>query len=481
MINSKISIENLIEIVKAGGSVKTGVDVYNGKGMLLLGRDILVNKVRTLEIVKENGISSVPVNSAMDGGLWDGNGNVIKVSSEGILELDDPLPDLDSVFETEDDFLSPPVEPASPIEKKLREIQAIKKIAVKKYDNAKLSIQKVLTQIKETGGEFDYEEVETNVSDLVKFLVVADNPFSYLTQEIFSYDNYLYNHSINVCTIGTAILHQFNDHFSRRIDAFLTGASADLNNPFEKNTLHEISSYSCYYEDDLADISLGFFLHDMGKILVPDHILNKPDKLTDHEFEEIKKHSYEYGMTIIEKNNLKNSYIKNIVKFHHAPLYQDEERCYPDTRKYKEIPIYARICKLADIYDAMTSKRCYKEAFNQINVVTELFRKYAKKDTVLQYILHSFVKSIGIYPPGSIIYLRNGQMAYVLDSKGPIVLPFTDTQGQTLIRKPDPIDIGDPGTAPIHKADNRRSVKTPKQVYGLLPSFMKSIINPTGN
>ncbi|THB76561.1 MAG: HD domain-containing protein [Desulfobacteraceae bacterium] len=478
MINTRISIDNLIEIVSTGGCVKTGVDVYNANGVLLLDKDILVDKVRTLEVIKEAGINSVPVNASMEGGLWDQNGNEIKVDSQGMVAFDDPK--TDSLDGDSDDAGDDPYEiftsSSSTVEKKLKQIQEIKKVAEEKYQVAKTSVKKVINQIKDTGGEFDYEEVESNVGELVDFLVVSENPFSYLTQEIFSYDDYLYNHSINVCAIGTAILHRFNDHFSRKVDALLNGNETNLTNPFDRDPDGEIGSYSCYYEDDLADISLGFFLHDMGKILVPDQVLNKPARLTDAEFEEVKKHSFEYGMQILEKNHLKNSFVKNIIKYHHAPLFDGEERCYPQDRSYKQVPIYTRICKLADIYDAMTSKRSYKEAFNQINVVTELFRKYAKKDTILQYVLHSFVKSIGIYPPGSIIYLRNGQMGYVLESTGPIVLPFTDTNEQTLMSQPDPLDLGDPDTQEVHRVDNRRSVKNPRDVYDLLPPYMKSIV-----
>lgn len=482
MINARLSIDNLIEIVRAGGCVKTGVDVYNEKGILLLDKDIIVDKIRTLEIIKEAGIRWVPVNTAREGGLWDRNGNVIGIDSDGMVRFEESGPDplLDGGM-TDDDPFEVFSSSSSSVEKRLHEIQNIKKTAGKKYQEAKQSIKKVLAQIQETGGQFDYQEVETNVSELVRFLVVSENPFSYLTQEIFSYDDYLYNHSINVCAIGTAILHRFNDHFSRRVESFLTGTDVNLSNPFDNDPSVTRNSYSCYYEDDLADISLGFFLHDMGKILVPDEVLNKPDRLTTEEFEQVKRHSFEHGITILDKNNLKNSFLKNIIKYHHAPLFDGEERCYPDDRSYREIPIYARICKLADIYDAMTSKRCYKDAFNQINVVTELFRKYARKDTVLQYVLHSFVKSIGIYPPGSIIYLRNGQMAYVLESKGPIVIPFTDTREKTLLRQPDPIDLSDSACDPVHQVDSRRSVKTPKDVVDILPVYMRSIISGPAN
>ncbi|MBU1341633.1 MAG: HD domain-containing protein [Proteobacteria bacterium] len=476
-MNAKISIDNLIEIVRTGGKIKTGVDVYNSKGILLLDKDILVEKVKILEILKDNGIKSVPVNTVFNGGLWDGNGNLMNVNSDGLIDFEDPDKQiiLEPVIESpETDSIFPDVA-TNEIEMRLLEIEEIKKQATKKYYDAKNSIKKVLADIKNTGGQFDYVEVEANVSDLVDFLVIADNPFSYLTQEIFSYDDYLYNHSINVCAIGTAVVNRFNTHFSGVVDGLLKGHTPDIYNPFEKEGKNQNPSYVTYYKDELSDISLGFFLHDIGKIIVSDEILNKQGRLTALEFEEVKKHSYEYGVDLLDKNHLKNSVIRNIINYHHAPLYEGEERCYPTQAHHTRIPLYARICKLADIYDAMTSKRCYKEAINPINVVTQLFRTYAKKDRMLQYILHAFVKSIGIYPPGSIIYLRNGQMAYVLESDGPLVIPFTDDKEKTLKYKPDPININTSGIEESRKVDSRRSVKAPKDVYDMLPPYIKEI------
>jgi len=478
-MNTRISIDNLIEIVRAGGKIKTGVDVYNKKGTLLLDKDILIEKVKILEIIKDNGINSVPVNATFFGGLWDGDGNLINVNADGL--VDSQGPDIQTIAEPviespKSDSVFPDIA-TNEIEMKLLEIEEIKKQAAIKYTEAKQTIKKVLTDIKNTGGEFDYDAVQTDVSELVNFLVVADNPFSYLTQEIFSYDEYLYNHSINVCTIGTAILNQFNGHFSGAVDDLLKAKTSDIFNPFEKEGKNkkQTNSFTCYYPDELTDISLGFFLHDMGKIIVSDEVLNKEGRLTEIELDEVKKHSFEHGVDLLDKNRIKNSVIKSIVAYHHAPLYEGEERCYPIEKKYTQIPLYTKICKLADIYDAMTSKRCYKEAINPISVVTQLFRSYAKKDHVLQYILHAFVKSIGIYPPGSVIFLRNGQMAYVLESSGPLVLPFTDEQGNTLKHKPDPINMSAPEIQEEKMVDNRRSVKEPKDVYELLPLYIKKI------
>jgi HD-GYP domain-containing protein (c-di-GMP phosphodiesterase class II) len=478
MVNTRISIDNLIEIVRTGGKIQTGVDVYNDNGILLLDKDVLVEKVKILEIIKKSGINSVPVSTVSNGGLWDDSGNLIKVGNDGLVDLEssDDKTIAEPVIAAPETGGAVPDLVTNEIEKRLQEIEKIKKEASQKFTEAKDTVKKVLTDIKNTGGEFDYNEVQDNVADLVDFLIVKDNPFSFLTKEILSYDDYLYNHCVHVCTIGTAIVNRFNTHFSGVVDDLLKGNSSDIFNPFEKFSDNSNSSYTCYYDEDLNDISLGFFLHDIGKILVPDEVLNKKGKLTNSEFEEVRKHSYEYGMKIIEKNKLKNSVVKNIIKYHHAPLYAGEQRCYPDDKSHTQIPLYTRICKLADIYDAMTSKRCYKEAINPISVVTKLFREYAKKDYILQYILHSFVKSIGIYPPGSIVFLRNGQMAYVLESTGPLVLPFTDKQENTLKNKPDPIDIGDSGVAKDKMVDSRKSVKMPKDVYDLLPSFIKKII-----
>lgn len=282
----------------------------------------------------------------------------------------------------------------------------------------------------------------------------------------------LYNHSINVCAIGAAVLKGFNSTFSAFINNHLNTQELDAS-PFSNTNKRPEEAYKCFQRDEIEHICTGFFLHDIGKVLVKDEILNKPGKITAAEFSEIKKHSYEYGIKILEKNKLNNPFLTNIVKYHHAPLFKGQERCYPLDKAPNELPTYVKICKLADIYDAMTSKRCYKEAFNQINVVTEIFRSYAKKDNIMQYILHSFVRSIGIYPPGSIVFLRSGQMGYILESAGPLIIPFTDTQGKTLSNHPNPIDLSESMSDDILKIDNRRSIKTPLEVYDLLPAYLR--------
>ncbi len=461
-----MDIDELIAIVAKGGKVMTGIDVYNSSRTLLLANDAMVTRVKVLEIIKDNGVKRVPLIPGKNTGVWDEDGNPV--------EVEENKPEKPAPPKAIDEGFSPAIAGTS-LEKKLLEIEQLKKLAHENYKSSKECIKKVFGDTKASGGQFDYDEVNTHVHRLYDFLTVMENPFAYLGKEVLSFDDYLYNHSINVCAIATTVVKKFNDNFSSVINKHLNTENKKQGyNGFKKEDgKNKKNVYKCFLNEELKDISLGFFLHDIGKVFIPERILNKSGKLTAVEYDLVKKHSYELGVSILEKNNLNNPFLVNTVKYHHAPIFSGEKRCYPQNRMSEEVNLYVKICRLADVFDAMTSKRSYQEAMNQINAVTEIFRNYAKKDNLLQYILHSFINSIGIYPPGSIVYLRNGQMGYVLEGSGPLVLPFSDSQGTTLTGKPDPIDISDPGLDQILSIDMDRSVKNPRDVYDLLPGYLK--------
>ncbi|MCM2284990.1 MAG: HD domain-containing protein [Desulfobacula sp.] len=468
-----IDIDTLIQIVSSGGKVTTGIDVYNCNGTLLLDKAFIVTSTKILQLIKESGIKKIPLSADGKSGIWDAQG---KKMSTG------PNAPVSESQVTDSDEMSSilPDHPLTSLGKRLYEIDESRKLAHENYEIAKKCIKKALNDIKNSGGQFDHAEVGSHVSHLAGFLTIMDNPFSYLTREILSCDDYLYNHSINVCTIGTAIMNKFNTIFSTMISGHLNSSESEAYDPFNKSSGMPKSIYHHFKKDELQSISLGFFLHDIGKVMVPDEIMNKTGKLTLEEFDTVKKHSYELGLAILERNNLDNPFITNIVKYHHSGLYLGEPHCYPDDGQPERIPLYAKVCKIADVYDAMTSKTTYKEASNQITAVTEIFRAYARKNALLQYILQSFIKTIGIYPPGSIVFLRNGQMAFVLESKGPLIIPFTDAGGKRLSGKPDPLDLSDPGVDESMKIDNRRSIKNPLEVYELLPSYLRYGYSETG-
>lgn len=111
-----------------------------------------------------------------------------------------------------------------------------------------------------------------------------------------------------------------------------------------------------FSEDEVEKIRLGGQFHDIGKIGVKDNILTKPGKLTDEEYEEIKKHPV-IGYELLEKNNIFKD-ILPAVRHHHEKF---DGSGYPDGLKGNQIPIMARIVCVADSFDAMMSKRSYRD------------------------------------------------------------------------------------------------------------------------
>ncbi|MBI2400891.1 MAG: HD-GYP domain-containing protein, partial [Deltaproteobacteria bacterium] len=186
-----------------------------------------------------------------------------------------------------------------------------------------------------------------------------------------SFDDYTFAHCVNVCILSLALGRQMG-----------------------------------LERADLEDLGTGAILHDIGKMLVPDKVLNKPGKLTDEEFAIMKTHA-ELGGDMLSGAKINEAAM--LVALQHHERY-DGSGYYKGLAK-SEIHIFARIAAVADVYDAMTSKRVY-----QPGMVPEeaLKRLYLMRGTHFQpEIVETLIKCLGIYPIGTFVELNTGELAIV--------------------------------------------------------------------
>ncbi|MBR4110226.1 MAG: HD domain-containing protein [Clostridia bacterium] len=150
--------------------------------------------------------------------------------------------------------------------------------------------------------------------------------------------------------------------------------AVDAKDSYTKNHSDRVAYYSTLIgqkiglsEQELETLHDGALFHDIGKIGIPDAILQKPGKLTDDEYDDIKNHP-SIGSKILAPAKIFNDIIP-IVKHHHERF---DGRGYPSSLKGEEIPLFARIVGIADSFDAMTSDRSYRPRFTLIKALDEL-------------------------------------------------------------------------------------------------------------
>lgn len=162
-----------------------------------------------------------------------------------------------------------------------------------------------------------------------------------------------------------------------------------------------------YSNLDIKNIALGAFLHDIGKMVVDQDIINKPDQLTDSERIEVENHP-KYGYDLVKDLDRLPFTSKQIVLLHHEKL---DGTGYPFGLKGIEIPEFVRIVTLCDMYDAMTANRVYRGKMS-IYTVLELLMT----DSVFKLdrkVYRSMTENICIHPPGSGVVLSDGRLGVV--------------------------------------------------------------------
>lgn len=187
-------------------------------------------------------------------------------------------------------------------------------------------------------------------------------------------DEYTYLHSVAVCALMIALARQLN---------------------LDENTVR--------------DAGLAGLLHDIGKIAIPQKVLNKPGKLTDEEFAIVKSHP-EVGAKILIESYQVPPMALDVCLHHHEKI---DGTGYPFGLRGDTISLFAKMGAVCDVYDAITSNRPYKKGWPPADSI----RKMAEwsKGHFDEAVFQAFVKTVGIYPTGSLVRLESGRLAVVIE------------------------------------------------------------------
>lgn len=158
----------------------------------------------------------------------------------------------------------------------------------------------------------------------------------------------------------------------------------------------------------LPDLGLAGLLHDIGKVCIETELLKKKGRLTDEEIARLREHAA-HGHRLLAQGNA--SKVALIVARHHHE--RADGSGYPDHLVGDKISLYARMAAVCDVYDATTSNRQYKEAWQPAHALRKMAERSRNQyDT---QVFHAFVRTVGIYPIGTLVRLKSGYLGVVAD------------------------------------------------------------------
>ena len=159
--------------------------------------------------------------------------------------------------------------------------------------------------------------------------------------------------------------------------------------------------------DEIREIGVAGLLHDMGKSKIPTEILNKPGKLTDEEFALMKRHPYDGFQILKDRGGFSNAVLAGVLQ-HHEKINAGG---YPMGLPKDQIHLFGRLIAVADIFDALVTKRPYKDAFPMREAVEMIMSMTGELDISC---INSFLGSVICYPVDSVVELSNGQLCKVV-------------------------------------------------------------------
>jgi putative nucleotidyltransferase with HDIG domain len=241
------------------------------------------------------------------------------------------------------------------------------------YREARQLTRTLLDDIR-LGGAINTKQVKATVRDCVDSVLRNSDALIWMSK-LRTQDEYTAEHCLNVCILAIA--------FGRHLGLG---------------------------EDDLEKIGLCGLLHDVGKMRVPSEILNKPTTLTEKEFNTIKAHTVHGRNLLMASPGIPNSAV-DVAYSHHEKM---DGTGYPRQLPASGISEFARMIALVDAYDAMTADRCYSAGIPSTEALKIIFRDRGTHFD--ERLALEFIKSVGLYPPGTLVELVNGLICIVLES-----------------------------------------------------------------
>ncbi|MDO6719400.1 HD-GYP domain-containing protein [Psychrosphaera sp. 1_MG-2023] len=188
-------------------------------------------------------------------------------------------------------------------------------------------------------------------------------------------DSYLIEHSVNVSIVMTI--------FARHLG-------------LDRDVIHALAT--------------GALLHDLGKIGIPDSVLNKPSRLTDEEMDIMRSH-VTLGYEVLKRSGELDPISLEVVRDHHEKL---DGTGYPNFKIADELSSYARMITIVDTYDAITADRCYQKARNPITAFKIL--RAESGDSFDEELVTEFISCMGIHPIGTLVKLKSNKLGVVIKS-----------------------------------------------------------------